>query len=127
MATGERTDDYTYYAGFEDEPEIVLDASCAGMKVLHIWDGYLDDILRNPSLDGKGWKGFTRDYHQCEGAFGQCGEGTITDIQEYLEDLRQYADRPFDYDETRSVYRLLCSWLESAIANHCDRILMKVI
>ena len=127
MDASEKIDDYTYYEGYEGEPEIVLDALCAGMKVLHIWDGYLDDILRHPSLDGKGWDGFTRDYHQCEGAFGECDEGIITDVPEYLDDLRRYAARQFDYNETRDVYRLLCSWLETAIANHCDRILVRVI
>ena len=53
---------------------------------MHIWDGYIDDILREPNLDGNGWHGFTRDYHQCEGAFGDDSEGIITDLSEYLDD-----------------------------------------
>lgn len=37
------------------------------IEAIHIWEGYFDDIFDSPSLDGKGWKGFTRDYHQLEG------------------------------------------------------------
>ena len=127
MGTGKITDDYTYYEGFEDEPEVVFNALKADMKVLHIWDGYIDDILRDPNLAGQGWTGFTRDYHQCEGAFGDDDEGIIYDIPEYLNDLKSYATRSFDYDETEKVYNLLCSWLEEAVANQCDKILVKVI
>ena len=120
------TDDYTYYDGFEDEAEIIPDVLHMNMKVLHIWDGYLDDILREPNLDGNGWLGFTRDYHQCEGAFGRRGEEIIRDIPEYLSDMKSYAGRHFDYKETAEVYHMLCSWLEEALLNQCGGILVKV-
>lgn len=48
MGTGRIIDNYTYYEGFEDEPEIFFTAEDENMQVLHIWDGYLDDIF--PSL-----------------------------------------------------------------------------
>lgn len=109
MNTGKIIDNYTYYEGFEDEPEIIFKAEDENMQVLHIWDGYLDDMLREPNLDGKGWSGFTRDYHQLGGAFGDDNEMLITEIDEYLQDLKLYANRHFDYDETKAVYDLLCS------------------
>lgn len=127
MDIGKTNDNYIYYEGFEDEPEIILSAENTNMQVLHIWDGYLDDILRNPKLDGKGWSGFTRDYHQLEGAFGDNNEMLITEIDEYLNDLKSYANRHFDYDDTKAVYDLLCSWLETAICNKCVGILIKVV
>lgn len=127
MDTGKITDNYKFYEGFEGEPEIVIEAEDVNMQILHIWDGYLDDILSEPSLDGNGWRGFTRDYHQCEGAFGDDCKTIITDISEYLNDLKLYKKRNFDYDETQVVYDLICSWLENALKNGCVRVSVKVI
>lgn len=127
MGTGKIRDNYTFFEDFDGEPEIVLEAENTDMQILHIWDGYLDDILREPNLDGNGWLGFTRDYHQCEGAFGDNSEGIITDITEYIDDLKLYADRKFDYDDTKDVYNLLYSWLEEAIKNGCKKITVKVV
>ena len=120
-------DNYKYYEGFDGEPEIVIEAENTNMQVLHIWDGYLDDILREPILDGKGWHGFTRDYHQFEGTFSDDCEAIITDVSVYLDDLKLYEKRHFDYEETRAVYDLLCSWLEHALKNGCNNILVKVV
>ena len=127
MDTGKIRDNYKFFEDFDGEPEIVIEAENTDMQILHIWDGYLDDILREPNLDGNGWLGFTRDYHQCEGAFGDESEGSITNLIEYLDDLKLYADREFDYDDTRDVYNLLYSWLEEAINNRCEKITIKVI
>lgn len=127
MGTGKIIDNYKFFEGFEGEPEIVIEAENSDMQILHIWDGYLDDILREPNLDGNGWIGFTRDYHQCEGEFGDESEAIITNITEYLSDLKLYENRHFDYDDTKDVYDLLCSWLENAIKNGCKRISIKVV
>lgn len=126
MDIGNPKNNYTYYEGYEGEPEIVIESENDDMQILHIWDGYLDDLLREPKIDGNGWLGFTRDYQQCEGAFGDASEAAITDIPEYLNDLKLYEGRQFDYDETRDVYNLLCSWLEYAIKNGCKKITIKV-
>ncbi len=127
MDTGKIIDNYEFYNGFDDEPEIVLEAENSNLQILHIWNGYLDDILREPNLNGKGWCGFTRDYHQCEGAFGEKSEVVITNITEYLADLKSYKNRHFDYDDTGDVYDLLCSWLENAIKNRCEKIFIRVV
>lgn len=126
MDTGKIKDNYDFYEGFEDEPEIIFKSDDPNMPILHIWDGYLDDILREPNLNGKGWTGLTRDYHQCEGAFDDGSETSITNISEYLNDLELYKNRNFDYGETKSVYDLLCSWLKIAISNKCKKIYIKV-
>ena len=127
MDTGKIRDNYKFFEDFDGEPEIVIEAENTDMQILHIWDGYLDDILREPNLDGNGWLGFTRDYHQCEGAFGDDSEAIIADINEYLSDLKSYQNRHFDYDDTKEVYDLLCSWLDNAIKNGFERISIKVV
>ena len=111
-----KTDNYTFYEGYEDEPEIELSSNNPSMETLHFWDGFFLDLFGEPSLDGKGWNGFTRDYNQCEGAFGDDSEAVISDIDEYIDDLKIYENRKFDYEKTRDVYNLLLSWLNKAKA-----------
>ena len=111
-----KTDNYTFYEGYEDEPEIELSSNNQDMETLHIWDGFFWDLFGEPSLDGKGWNGFTRDYNQFEGAFGDDSEAVISDIDEYINDLKIYENREFKFSNTRDVYNLLLSWLNKAKA-----------
>ena len=117
---------YKYYAGYDYEPEVILESDNPHMEILHIWDGFFDDIFGGVDSGGKGWNGFTRDYNQFEGAFGDDEEGIITDIQEYIEDLEQYKTKQFDLIKTKDVYQLLCSWLEEALKRGCKSITVKV-
>ena len=111
-----KTDNYTFYEGYEDEPKIELSSNNQDMETLHIWDGFFWDLFGDPSLDGKGWNGFTRDYNQFEGAFGDDSEAVISDIDEYINDLKIYENREFKFSNTRDVYNLLLSWLNKAKA-----------
>ena len=111
-----KTDNYTFYEGYDDEPEIELSSNNQDMETLHIWDGFFWDLFGDPSLDGKGWNGFTRDYNQFEGAFGDDSEAVISDIDEYINDLKIYENREFKFSNTRDVYNLLLSWLNKAKA-----------
>lgn len=114
MDTGKIKDNYNYYEGYEGYEEIILSSSNENMETLHIWEGYFYNIFGKPPMHGLGWKGFTRDYQQSEGAFGLIGVGEIYDLQEYIDDLLFYKDRKFD-EETREVYNLICSWLSEAL------------
>ena len=120
-----KIDNYKFYDGFEDEPEIEFSTTDGNMETLHIWDGYFYDIFGEPSLDGKGWNGFTRDFNQLEGAFGDTGKAIITDLQEYIDDLKIYENKKFDFEDTREVYELILSWLLEA-QNNCKEIYVKV-
>ncbi len=122
-----KIDNFKFYEGYEDEPEIEFSTNDSNIETLHIWDGFFDDIFRKPNLDGKGWHGFTRDYHQCEGAFDDNGEAEITNIQEYIDDLKTYESRKFDYKETKEVYKLIYSWLNEAKNKNCKKIKVRVI
>ena len=122
-----RIDNDKFYEGFEGEEEVELSTSDENMETLHIWEGYFSDIFCEPPLDGNGWYGFTRDYNQCEGAFGDDGGAIITNLQEYIDDLKIYKNRKFDYEETKEVYELICSWLNEAKKNNCKGITVRVI
>ena len=127
MDIGKIKDNYKFFENFDDEPEIIFESDREDMEILHVWEGYLDDISRDPDLEGAGWLGFTRDYHQCKGAFGDESIEVITNISEYLDDLKSYATRKFDYEDTKDVYDMLFSWLEEAINKKCKKIIVKVV
>ena len=113
MDIGNLKNNYTYYEGYEDEGKIVL--CIEADQAIHIWEGYFDDIYDTPTLDGNGWKGFTRDYHQFEGVFSEDGGITEIDPSEYLEDLMLYKEKTFEFEETTEVFKLMVSFLEEAI------------
>ena len=105
----------TYYDGFEGEDEVVLSLKTDPEVSIHIWVGYLDDILSNPVLNGSKWTGLTRDYHQLEGAFSEEGESAEASPEEYLNDLQQYTGRKYDEPETEEVFQLIITFLQYAI------------
>ena len=122
-----KIDNEKFYEGFEGEEEVEISVANENMETLHIWEGYFSDIFCEPSLDGKGWNGFTRDYNQCEGAFDDCGEAIVTDLQEYIDDLKIYENRKFKFEETKEVYELICSWLSEALRRGYKEIIVRVI
>ncbi len=113
MVVGNPKNDYTYYEGYEGEGEIVLCLESGDS--IHIWEGFFDDIYATPALDGRGWNGFTRDYHQFEGIFSDNNGTTEINPAEYLEDLMQYQNKLFDFDETVDVFNLMASTFQRAI------------
>ena len=113
MDIGNLKNNYTYYEGYEDEGKIVL--CIEADQAVHLWEGYFDDIYDTPTLDGNGWKGFTRDYHQFEGVFSEDGGITEIDPSEYLEDLMLYKEKTFEFEETTEVFNLIVSFLEKAV------------
>ena len=113
MDIGNLKNNYSYYEGYEGEGEIVF--YIEHDQAIHIWEGYFDDIYDTPTLDGNGWKGFTRDYHQFEGVFSEDGGITEIDPSEYLEDLMLYKEKAFEFEETTEVFNLMVSFLEEAI------------
>ncbi len=118
MDIGNLKNNTIFYEGYEGEPEIVLSASENKDYNIHLWEGYFDDIFSDPSLDGNGWKGFTRDIHQMEGIFNDDITSAKIDAQEYLEDLLTYTNRNFDYDESADALALLVEFLKFAIQNN---------
>ncbi len=122
-----KIDNYKFYEGYGYEPEVELSTKIETMETLHIWDGFFMDIFDEPTLDGKGWHGFTRDYNQCEGAFDDYGEAVIADLQEYIDDLKTYENKKFRFEETKEVYELIYSWLTEAQKNNCGEIIVRVI
>ncbi len=115
MDTGKLVNNTTFYDGFEDEPEIEIFIAENTNFNIHIWVGYISDIYDKPIFDGNEWKGFTRDYQQEIGTYEK--EDVTIDTAEYYEDLLNYKDKDFRFEETRECYELLCSFIEYAKEN----------
>lgn len=115
MDIGTLVNNTIFYKGFEDEPEIELFIDDKMEYNIHIWQGYFGDIFREPPLNGKGWNGFTRDFHQLERTYKK--KDVIIDINEYLNDLYIYDKRTFEFEESRECYELICYFLEYANKN----------
>lgn len=51
--------------------------------MIHIWDGYFEDIFGNPLSTNAGWSGFTKDYQESVRTFD--GEDCISSsaVSEY--------------------------------------------
>ncbi len=122
MAVTEKLkNNYEFYDGFEGEKEIILFIAEHREYNIHIWDGYIDDIFSNVSLNQEKWIGFTRDYQEDIGAFGDMEEHKI-DAKEYLEDIKAYQSKPLPKDCTK-VCDLMIEFLDFAIANNFTVIL----
>lgn len=117
MDIGNLKNNHTFYEGYEGEPEIILLMKELSEYSIHLWEGYFDDIFGEPMLDGNGWKGFTRDIHQLEGAFGDNEIAETIDAAEYLEDILSYRKKSFRYAESATALALIADFLQYAVDN----------
>ncbi len=115
MDTGKLNNTF-FYDGYEGEGELILSLKNAdNTEMLHIWDGYLEDIFGTPIPSNGGWFGFTKDYQESVRTFN--GEEQIlpSSTAEYLSDLKQYQNQSFSYPETRDCLLLLINFFEQAV------------
>lgn len=126
MGTGKLINNKTFFEGYEGETEIVLMCKEKTDYSIHLWDGYLDDIFGEPTLDGNGWAGFTRDIHQLEGVFSENITLKEIDSEEYLDDLLSYANHSFDYDESTEVFALIADFLKYTIENRYTVVMKRI-
>ncbi len=110
------------------DDEIVLSSKENPELNLNIWEGYFCDIFEHPPLNGLGWRGFTRDYHEFKGAFSSENDSKteIENPREYLEDLLQYVGKKFRMEESYEVLKLIISFLQYAIETN-QTVLVEVV
>lgn len=107
---------YKFYDGFEDEPEIILSILNHKEYNIHIWEGYIDGIFSNAPLNQKQWTGFTKDYQENLGAFCSTKEQEINPT-EYLEDIQSYLNYDLSSECIELCY-LMIQFLTFAINNN---------
>lgn len=115
MDIGNLKNNNQYYAGYEGEPEIILTIPESPEYCIHVWEGYLDDLLENPPAHGGEWVGFTRDYQLMQGIFSNENPAITIDSTEYMSDLKSYVGGDFRYEETADVLTLILALLTYAV------------
>ncbi|MBQ3683202.1 MAG: hypothetical protein II922_09010 [Succinimonas sp.] len=123
MDTGTLDIRLNFVAGYDNEPYVIFkindradgsDEPQPHEPSLKIWEGLIADLLENPDMSGKGWKGLTRDYHELKGIWADDCEDTEIDAAEYLSDLACYVNQSFDYEETAEMLESLRKFLSYA-------------
>lgn len=114
MDIGKIENNTVFYDGYEGEPEIVLTLANLTTVTIHIWEGYFDDLFGTPHHSTEGWIGFTKDYHELKGVFGDNADKVYVEPSKYLEDLTSYKEVVFDFEETKEVLKLLIEVFEIA-------------
>ncbi|MBQ9873188.1 MAG: hypothetical protein IJM30_01885 [Thermoguttaceae bacterium] len=89
-----------FIEGYEGEPYVSFEIIGADVGPLNVWEGLFDDLLDNPDMSGKGWRGFTRDYHELKGIWDDFSDETEIQIPEYLKDLENYKNASFRFEDT---------------------------
>lgn len=115
MDIGKLKNNKQYYQGYDGESEVILSIENHPEFSLHIWEGYFEDIFGTPISSDKGWVGFTRDYQ--EGIYTFSDEDTtfeIKNVNEYFQDLSQYRNRHFNYEETSGCLNLIMTFFKYA-------------
>ena len=98
--------------------DIILKIKEDPTTIIYISESYFYEIFGDPPLHGLGWHGFTRDYQEHKGAFDYFENGNVAEMtnpMEYLEDMMQYKDKSFRYEETSEVFDLIADFLGYAI------------
>ena len=106
-----------YYDGYEGEPSVVISINGTEFEPMEFWEGYMEDWLRYADLSGSGWKGFTSEHEQGEGAWANADGVSGVNPAEYLADCQEYVGKAFSYKETALVLKDLCHYLSYAV-NH---------
>ncbi len=107
--------DYRFYDGFEGEGELELDLDGNKEESIHIWEGYLSDVLHDPDMSGNGWTGFMRDWQQGERTLDSYRQNVpIEDLDEYIEDWKQYANIEFSAPISKECYEFILAFMEYA-------------
>lgn len=105
-----------YYKEFEGEPEIIFQIKEQTDLNIHVWDGYIDDIMYNQPKTEEDYKyGLSHDWNCCEGPYDNKVD---IDSNLYYEDLQRFKNVNFEYDETKDVYELLLKFFEYVVSNN---------
>lgn len=106
-----------YYNGFEGEPEIqFIYKTGSDTKVLIMWEGYFDQIMRLILPDEQGWTGLAYYYNMYTGWY-ENSPWLIEDLQIALKQFKSINKMKL-CDEAVEILMVLCDILSEAILNN---------
>lgn len=107
-----------FYQGFEGEPEVIFQLLDDNNISVHVWDGYISDMMRNqPGTDDDYRLGLSRDWNTLQGPYADKAINLI-DVDEYYNDLIRIENMQFEFEDTKEVYKLIMFFLKLAKDNN---------
>jgi hypothetical protein len=111
------------YEGFEEYDEydfIAVDENNNVLYFIKAWEGFVDEIFREPDLSGKGWTGFTKLYQEgiLDDSYTRNNPYIVENITEFYNDLLNYKDVSLD-NEAKELYDGLLELAKLCIDSHC--------
>lgn len=109
---------YKFYEGFEGEQEIIFQIVEDNNTSIHLWEGYINDIMNNqPGMEDDYKIGLSHDWNSLEGPYSNDSKKTIN-VDDYYKDLLRFQNVQFKYEETKELYELLLIFLKYAKDNN---------
>jgi hypothetical protein len=111
------------YEGFEEYDEydfIAVDENNNVLYFIKAWEGFVDEIFREPDLSGKGWTGFTKLYQEgiLDDSYTRNNPYIVENVTEFYNDLLNYKDVSLD-NEAKELYDGLLELAKLCIDSHC--------
>ena len=111
------------YEGFEEYDEydfIAVDENNNVLYFIKAWEGFVDEIFREPDLSGKGWTGFTKLYQEgiLDDSYTRNNPYIVENVTEFYNDLLNYEDVSLD-NEAKELYEGLLELAKLCIDSHC--------
>jgi hypothetical protein len=111
------------YEGFEEYDEydfIAVDENNNVLYFIKAWEGFVDEIFREPDLSGKGWTGFTKLYQEgiLDDSYTRNNPYIVENVTEFYNDLLNYKDVSLD-NEAKELYDGLLELAKLCINSHC--------
>lgn len=111
-------ENYTYYVGFEGEPEYAfcLYAGDCLIEKIHIWDGYFSDIINTTEPTENGWTSLAEYYHLCIDFDND--NWKVLDILSSLKQLRAIDRSKIRFPKSHDVLQILVDIFTRAFENN---------
>ncbi|MCR4581673.1 MAG: hypothetical protein K5666_04090 [Bacilli bacterium] len=107
----------TFYNGYEGEPEVTFQLVNDNNTSIHLWTGYIDDIMNHQPGTEEDYKyGLSHDWNTLEGPYSN--NKSVIDIDDYYKDLERFKYITFEYEETKKAYELILFFLKYAKDNN---------
>lgn len=112
------TENFSYYNGFEGEPEYTfcLYDSNFPVEKIHLWDGYFGDIIDTIEPTEKGWTSLAEYYQVC--IYFDSDNWKIPDIKSALQQLKNIDTSKIKFPVSHEVLKLLIDMFTRAYENN---------
>lgn len=114
------TENYTYYADFEGEPEYAFCLHKHNLTVekIHIWDGYFSDIIDTVQPTENGWTSLSEYYHLCIDF--DSDNWNVPDIPSALRQLENIDTLKIKFPESHEVLETLIELFRKALESNSE-------